>query len=699
MTPLLDRRRLALSLSLIMSTSVLAETKERVLFIDSFDESSRGVRERNRVVDPPPEGMGYTTDTPYGFRLKNWLIADEEPDKQRRSFWCIPERDNGEIMPYMQQSARSRNSICYARTMIPDTANSYTIEFRQWLNDNDKISWILGASQPLLDHDGTEIIYERQIPGTDETVKDIYYYGALGEGKIEGRAGMKQWKSHRIVVNGRSVKWFQDGKLLLSGEVDELKPGGYFGIRQRYERGTRYDDVKITIREEVSTASSKKKPNVLFIAIDDLRNDLGCYGVPLVKSPNIDKLASEGVKFDYAYCQYPLCNPSRASVLTGLRPDSTGCNRTEINNKYHFRTKLPNHPTLPQLFQRDGYRVGRVGKLYHYGVPREIGLESALDDRQSWQFALYPRGEEKNEEDELISYTPERSSGWAISWQKSRYNALEHTDGKVTTESIRLLKEMRDEPFFLAVGYYRPHMPAIAPPEFFEPYSLDDVHLPDEPEEHFANIPAVAWEDKMQVHAPAEGLRKFKLAYYATVTYLDDQIGRLLNAVDALGLRDNTIVVFWSDHGWMLGEHRQWEKRVLFEESARVPLIIRVPGAEGNGTPSKRLVELVDLYPTIAELCAIDVPDNLEGRSLVPLLEEPDRDWTETAFTQIGRRELVGRSVRTPRWRYIEWDNGEKGAELYDHFDDPKEYVNLAESDGYQSIVKELKQKLAEQFN
>ena len=508
---------------------------------------------------------------------------------------------------------------------------------------------------------------------------------------------MKEWKSHRIEVEGRTIRWFQDDRLLLSGEVEKLKSGGYFGIRQRYERGTRYDDVKITIRENADTAGARK-PNVLFIAIDDLRNDLGCYGVPLVQSPQMDRLAAEGVRFDRAYCQYPLCNPSRASVLTGLRPDSTGCNRTEINNTYDFRSKIPEHPTLPQLFQRSGYKVGRVGKLYHYGVPREIGKESALDDRQSWQFALYPRGEEKNEENELISYTPKRSSGWALSWQESAYGPLEHTDGKVATESIRLMNEMRDEPFFLAVGFYRPHVPSTAPQEFFEPYPIGNVHLPSEPEEHFRNIPKPSFDPQLQVDAKADDLRKFKRAYYATVTYVDSQIGRLLKAVDDLGLRENTIVVLWSDHGWMLGEHRQWEKRVLFEESARVPLIIRAPGTAGNGTPSARLVELVDLYPTIAELCGIPIPENVEGESLVPLLESPDREWKDTAFTQVGRGELVGRSIRTPRWRYTEWDDGTNGVELYDHSNDPNEYVNLAASGGHEETIRDLKGRIARAF-
>ncbi len=670
-------------------------TAGQLLFEDTFDLPSRGLRERNRVVDTPPEGMGYTTDTPFGYRLKNWLIADSEPDQQRRAFWCIPQRASGEIKSYMQQAARSHNSICYARTMVPIHATAYTIEFRQWLNDNDTIGFILGASQPELEHDGVEFSYQRQLPGTDTTVEDIYYKGALGEGIIRGEAGMKQWKAHRIEVEGQTIRWFQDNTLLLEGSATDLRAGGYFGIRQRYERGTRYDDVRITIQQQTT---APKRPNVLFIAIDDLRNDLGCYGDPLVQSPAIDRLAAQGVRFEKAYCQYPLCNPSRASVLTGLRPDHTGANRNEINNSFHFRSKIPNAVTLPQLFQQHGYRVGRVGKLYHYGVPREIGFESALDDRQSWQFALYPRGEEKNEEDQLISYTPEKSSGWALSWQESQYDALEHTDGKVATESIRLLRELKDQPFFLAVGFYRPHVPSTAPLPFFAPYPIEGIEVPEITQAHLSQIPEAAFNKRLWVDHSPKSLAWFKRAYYATVTYVDSQIGRLLDAVDELGLADNTIVVLWSDHGWMLGEHRQWEKRVLFEQSLRVPLIIRAPNLPGNGRPSQRVVELVDLYPTLADLAGLPVPENLDGKSLRPLLENPTAAWQDRAYSQVGRGDLVGRSVRTPRWRYTEWDHGKAGAELYDYDSDPEELNNLATNSNFQDQRNRLSETLRQHF-
>ncbi len=239
--------RPALLLALIGSALPAVAADGRVIFADDFGPASRAERVRNLVAEPAPVGMGYTTDTPFGLRLKHWIVADEEPDRPRRAFWCIPERADGTVESYAQQSARSHNSICFAGTPLPADASHYAIEFRQWCNDNDTIAYILGASRPVLRHDGIEFGYQRQLPGTDTTVKDIYHQGALGAGKIEGQAKMRQWAAHRIEVRGSQVTWHQSGTLLLQGSVPDLKPGGYFGIRHRYERGTRYDDVRIVL--------------------------------------------------------------------------------------------------------------------------------------------------------------------------------------------------------------------------------------------------------------------------------------------------------------------------------------------------------------------------------------------------------------------------------------------------------------------
>lgn len=233
-----------------------AHAGERLIFADEFGVASRGERVRNIIVDPEPIGLGYTTDTPFGFLLRNWIVVDQEAGGSHRGFWVVPERADGTVETYAQQAGRSRNSICFAGTPLPAGATHYDVEFKQWSGDNDPIAFIVGASEPSLEHDGGEFSYMRQIPGTDDTVDDIYYDGAFGKGKIVGKAMHDQWAAHRIAVRGTHVAWFQNGEVLLAGEIASLKPGGYFGIRQRYERGTRYDDVRIVLIEPMPAVAA-----------------------------------------------------------------------------------------------------------------------------------------------------------------------------------------------------------------------------------------------------------------------------------------------------------------------------------------------------------------------------------------------------------------------------------------------------------
>ena len=432
------------------------------------------------------------------------------------------------------------------------------------------------------------------------------------------------------------------------------------------------------------------KPNVLFIAVDDMNNDLGCYGSPIVQSPNIDKLAARGVKFDRAYCQFPLCSPSRSSIMTGLRPDTTRV----FNLQYHFRQGLPDVVTLPQLFMRNGYYAARVGKIYHYGNPGDIGT-SGLDDAPSWQEVVNPAGTDKTTlEPEITNFTPQRGLGSAMSFlSDAKGRDEDHTDGKVATEAIRLLEKHQREPFFLAVGFYKPHTPYVAPKKYFDLYPLEKITVPEMPKGFVESVPTAAltstrpWPNFGVTHDQA---RLSKQAYYAAISFVDAQIGRVVDALDRLGLRDNTIIVFWSDHGYSLGEHGLWMKQSCFEESARVPMIFAGPGIKA-GTPSPRLVEFVDVYPTLADLAGLTPPAKLEGASLRPLLVRPDAPWTRPAFTQVERGGFPGHSVRTPRWRYTEWDGGKQGAELYDHETDPGEMKNLAADPAHAATLAELK--------
>ncbi|MDE2681583.1 MAG: sulfatase [Verrucomicrobiota bacterium] len=454
----------------------------------------------------------------------------------------------------------------------------------------------------------------------------------------------------------------------------------------------------------VSVGWSATKPNVLFIAIDDLAPALRCYGNLIAKTPHIDRLAVSGVRFDRAYNQLPLCNPTRASVMTGLRPDTIKV----YDLDRHFRDEVPRAVTLSQTFMRNGWWAGRVGKIYHYNVPASIGTDG-FDDPPSWQKTVNPKGRDKTDEGLIFNAEPHRKISGALSWLAAEGADEEQTDGMITTEAIKLMAVRRKigKPFFLGVGFFRPHTPYVAPKKYFAMYPLKDMRLPYAPKGDREDIPTAAFAHNNPVpHYSLDELtcRKALQAYYATISFVDAQVGRLMTALERLGLADNTIVVLWSDHGYHLGEHNGiWQKRTLFEQSARTPLIIRAPNAKGNGTACARIVEFVDIYPTLTDLAGLKPPKALEGRSLRPLLENPLLKWNGTAITQVLRpadkrlpKPVMGRSIRTERWRYTDWAEGKSGVELYDHAADPLEFNNLAlkPDDETKTVMQILRKKL-----
>jgi iduronate 2-sulfatase len=434
--------------------------------------------------------------------------------------------------------------------------------------------------------------------------------------------------------------------------------------------------------------------NVLFLIADDLNTDLGAYGAP-VRSPHIDRLAARGVRFDRAYSQYPLCSPSRSSFLTGRRPDATGVLTNPAKNPMspHFRERLPDAVTLPQLFRTNGWFVARVGKLYHYGVPNDIGT-SSLDDYRSWDLAINPRGRDREIHDRIFSLVPGQFGG-TLSWLAEESPDTEQTDGIGAAEAVRLLERFKrgDRPFFLAVGFYRPHTPYVAPKSYFDLYPRDRIELPRLSDADRTRTPEAAYRSaRKEQDAMTEAQRREAIqAYRASTTFMDAQAGLVLDALDRLGLSDSTIVVFTSDHGYHLAGHGLWQKMSLFEQSARVPLIIAAPGAKARGAVARGLAELVDLYPTLADLAGVKAPGPLDGVSLAPVLDDPAATVKDAAFTQARN----GYAVRTDRWRYIEWAAGDEGAQLYDMERDPAETTNLARDPTHAAAVADLRARLA----
>jgi len=458
----------------------------------------------------------------------------------------------------------------------------------------------------------------------------------------------------------------------------------------------------VSIFGELAFGDENEKLNVLFISADDMNCDLSIYGNPQVKTPNLQRLAEMGVRFDNAYCQQPLCGPSRASLMTGLRPDTLNMHTL----KHELRDKNPDVVTLGQMFRNQGYFSARAGKIYHYGNPSMIGTDGN-DDPLTWDQRYNPVGIDRSQQEKITRYGAGRENdknlGISMAWWDPVSRDEEHTDGMVASKIVELIKEKKQEPFFLAAGFFNPHCPYVAPKKYFDLYPLDSIEMPDlkAAEKDLEDVPPMAvMRDKRNwpyyfKDVTVEEARKCKQAYYATISFVDAQVGRLLDALEEADLMDKTVIVFWSDHGYFLGEKGLWYKKKAFERSARMPLIIAAPGLSKN-LASQKPVELLDLYPTLADLCGLKAPDDLEGVSLRPLLVNPaDANWVKPAVTQIWHnRNAWGYSLRNNRYRYTEWLQGKAGRELYDHAKDPDEINNLAGNEGHAQLVAQLSKQL-----
>lgn len=445
-------------------------------------------------------------------------------------------------------------------------------------------------------------------------------------------------------------------------------------------------------------AREGQRLNVLLIVSDDMNTDLGCYGHEEVKSPSLDRLCERGMRFDAAFCQSPLCNPSRVSFLSGLRPDATGVYTLFTPT----RTHLTDAVMLPQCFKQNGYRTVQVGKIFHTG--------EGFEDPPSWDVSHFETGKSPPLAEIITGAMPPGPIKHSIDWAVLRTPDEQTPDGVVARQAAGYMRAAAEagQAFFLGVGFRRPHAPFAAPKKYFDMYPAEQTSLPPAVPEGYRDtiLPAAlnhAWGPRPLTD---QEQRELRAAYFASTTFMDAQVGVLLDAMDELDLWKNTVVVFFGDHGYHLGDHGGlWHKSSLFERSCRVPLVVYAPGMKCGGQACARLVELVDLYPTLAELCGVEAPPGLHGKALGPLLDDPEQAWKEAAYSLIVRTEdrttnpqtveFLGRTVRTERWRYTEWDGGKRGAELYDRAADPQELKNLAEDAAHAATVAELSGLLA----
>ena len=443
-----------------------------------------------------------------------------------------------------------------------------------------------------------------------------------------------------------------------------------------------------------NTIDKNQKLNVLFIIADDLNCDLGSYGHPQVISPNIDRLAKNGTLFGNVHNQYPLCGPSRASFMTGMYTDQTQM----TNNNVLLRTTVPDVITMGQRFRQQGYRSVRIGKIYHFDNPSSIGTSSA-DDIYTWDQTINPYGRDKIEEYKINTLIP-RQYGGTLSWLAADGTDKEQTDGIGATEAMEQLENFSKtgQNFFLAVGMYRPHTPFVAPKKYFDMYDRNSIEIPysGSNDEYLKTIPKIAassirWKKdqiKLNLKSNKELAQEIKEAYFATTTFVDAQIGRILKKLKQTGLDKNTIVVFTSDHGYHLGEHGHWQKQTLFDNSTRVPLIFSGPGIESNVRIENSPVELIDIYPTLMDLTGIESPDHVVGKSLKPVFENNNFKTRNSALT----RWRNGYSIKTENFRLTKWgENGELGYELYDHRNDKEELKNLVSNTSYSSLLDSMK--------
>jgi arylsulfatase A-like enzyme len=442
-------------------------------------------------------------------------------------------------------------------------------------------------------------------------------------------------------------------------------------------------------------AQDSNKLNVLFIITDDLNCAIGAYGDPQIHTPNIDRLAAKGIIFNDAHIQYPLCGPSRVSFMTGLYPDQTKSKELRL----YVRQTIPDVVTMGQKFRMENYHSVRVGKVYHYHNPRDIGT-SGNDDSFTWDRTVNPFGRDKTDE-HMLNSLRNVPDGGTLTWLEAEGTDDEQTDGIGAKATMDFLDEFAEtgENFFLAFGLYRPHVPFVAPKAYYDLYNVDDFEVPKSSDQYLETLPLPAVRSvrakREQIDIDPELAKTIKHAYYATTTFIDAQIGRVLDKLEETGLDKNTIVVFTSDHGYHLGEHGHWQKQTLFNDATRVPLIFAGPGVKQNINAIENPVELVDVYPTIMDLLGMKTPEFVSGKSLRPYLEGNSSPIRKSALTELmvytNKGIAQGYSIKTKRYRLTRWEESDGFSfELYDHKYDTTELENLSGKKDYNFVKDSL---------
>ena len=434
------------------------------------------------------------------------------------------------------------------------------------------------------------------------------------------------------------------------------------------------------IRKENNIAQDETK-NVLFIIADDLTKVLGCYDHPMVKTPNIDRIASMGILFDNAYSNYAVCNPSRSSFLTGLLPETT----TILDNRKGLQSVIGDWVTLPALFKKNGFHTMSLGKIFHTGEEKHNDFKAWDEIYDYGPTALGKTGEHRNMTNGALKWC------W---WQAAEGTDEDQGDGQTAKKAVEFINSEHEKPFFLAVGLKKPHDPFIAPKKYFDMYPLEDCEISPIPE---------GWEPPYKHTLPGETKefdqftdrerKEFLRSYYACTSFMDAQVGKIIDALEESGQLNSTLIVFMGDHGYHLGEHNWWNKVTLFEQGTSTPFIMAGPSIEHAGARSQAMIEFVDLYPMFADYFGLEnAPDNLEGESFVSILNKPSDSFRTEVRSIINRGKMLGRTVKNTDWRYVEWADGDMGRELYDQVNDPQEYHNQADNPEFKLIVEEMSQ-------